>query len=424
MKIMWLVNVKIPLIYRILGESNKTNVGGWLDQVSERIKEEKEHSLSIVYPTNKKEGEEGEYENISYRGVYFEPRAMNAGKLAAEKYIEEFKEMLRVEKPDIIHIHGTEFQHAYFMTEAAKEIGISDCVVISIQGMVGYYAKHYEFGLPWYVKYGRTVKEIILNRCLHTGMKEYLRRGVYEKKAILNVKHIIGRTNWDEGCVKLINPNITYHFCNETLRKAFYGKRWEYEICEPYTIFVSQASYPIKGFHILLRALKLVKQVYPQLKVRVAGPDITQGNIVNGFSYSLYIKSLINKYELRDSIVFVGPQNEIQMRENMLKANVFVSPSTIENSPNSLGEAMIMGVPCITSDVGGVANLLIHNKEGYIYPLDEYYMLAFYIIKIFSESSIAKSLGARAAIHANETHNPDMNYAEMFQIYRRICNER
>ena len=69
------------------------------------------------------------------------------------------------------------------------------------------------------------------------------------------------------------------------------------------------------------------------------------------------------------------------MKERFLKSNVFVSPSTIENSPNSLGEAMLLGIPCISSDVGGVKNLLKHEEEGYVYQTDAPYMLAYYVKK-------------------------------------------
>lgn len=418
MKILWLVNVKLPIIYRASGEENETNVGGWLDQISERLLEE--NSLLIIYPTQNKHGESGKKDKLSYYSIYFESHKMNAGKLNEADCIEVFEKIIKEEKPDVIHVHGTEFQYSYFMTEAAKRVDMIDRLVISIQGMVGFYAEHYEFGIPYVVRYAKTIKEIVLNRSLHAGKIEFVRRGMYEAQAIRNAKYISGRTNWDKGCVSLINPKATYLKCNETLRTAFYTGEWTYEKCEPHSIFVSQATYPVKGFHLLLKALAIVKRDYPDMKVRVAGADITKGNIINGSAYTAYIKRLIKKYDLKENIEFLGSQNVEQMKQNMLRTNVFVSPSTIENSPNSLGEGMILGVPCISSDVGGVTNLMLHNEEGYVYPLDETYMLAYYIMDIFANSEKATTMGQKARKHAKKTHDADMNFSQLVEIYRLI----
>ena len=71
------------------------------------------------------------------------------------------------------------------------------------------------------------------------------------------------------------------------------------------------------------------------------------------------------------------------MCEQYLKANVFVLPSAIENSPNSLGEAMMLGTPTVVSDVGGVKNMIDHEKEGYVYQPDASYMIAYYAGRFF-----------------------------------------
>lgn len=72
------------------------------------------------------------------------------------------------------------------------------------------------------------------------------------------------------------------------------------------------------------------------------------------------------------------------MKERYLKSQVFVLPSSIENSPNSLGEAMLLGVPCIASDVGGVRCLMTHSVEGLIYPADDPRLLAYDICEMFA----------------------------------------
>ena len=108
------------------------------------------------------------------------------------------------------------------------------------------------------------------------------------------------------------------------------------------------------------------------------------------------------------------------MKKRYLSAHVFVSPSSIENSPNSLGEAMLLGVPSVTSDVGGVKNMLEHGKEGYVYPFDEAYMIAYYVSKIFDDDSLATEMSKNAKAHAQITHNREKNLETLLTIYRNI----
>lgn len=418
MKILWLTNVKLPIIYRLSGKKNETIVGGWLDQISEKLIQY--HQLIVCYPTDIINGEKGIIDKLTYYGIYFENKKLRRGTLDENKYVHLLINILQKENPDIIHIHGTEFQYSYFMTKASEKLNMGGRVVISIQGLVSFYARHYLVDLPQYVVHGKTIKEILLREGVYSGYKSYTLRGKAEVKAIQDSHYIIGRTNWDKGCINIINPSAEYFFCNETLRAIFYRDQWKYENCRPYSIFVSQASYPIKGFHIFLKALATVKIRYPDVKVRVAGFDLTKDNWFKGSSYALYIKKLLRQNGLEKNVCFLGPQTADQMKQEMLKANAFVSPSTIENSPNSLGEAMILGVPCISSDVGGVPNLLLHNEEGYIFPLDEVYMLSYYIMELFSNPSRARIMGERARTHALKTHDVDMNFKTLINIYEKI----
>ena len=107
------------------------------------------------------------------------------------------------------------------------------------------------------------------------------------------------------------------------------------------------------------------------------------------------------------------------MKRAFLDANVFVLPSTIENSPNSLGEAMLLGVPCVASHVGGVANML-GPEEGFLYQSTAPYMLAYYIQKVFAMEDATGELGQKAHSHAAVTHDPQTNLLDLLAIYSHL----
>ena len=134
----------------------------------------------------------------------------------------------------------------------------------------------------------------------------------------------------------------------------------------------------------------------------------------------MYLAELARKYHLEDRIDFLGSLSAEQMKAEYLKANVFVLPSTVENSPNSLGEAMLLGVPCVSADVGGVTDLMTPGTEGRVYPGNAPYLMAYHIRELFAMEDTAGILGRAAREHAGRTHNPKINKETLLQIYRQL----
>lgn len=417
MKILWLTNMRLPIVDELLGKKANFFGGGWLSGLLEQIINTS-NDIVLCYPEfEKKETVSGKKDQISFYGVPIDAKKNRLGTCEIDPIKNEFKKILEKEKPNVIHIHGTEFQFAYAMALAAKEENMIERVAVSIQGMTSVYAHHFFGNLPRNYTPARTLKEWIIRDGANDRYNAFIRRGKYETETIKLVKNILGRTRWDYiNCLK-INPDMNYYKANETLRNSFYSSDWMYESCIKHTIFVSQAGTILKSFHMVLDATAIVKEFYPDVQLKVAGPRIIEGNWINGNSFGLFIRKKMQSLKLENNVEFLGPQNELQMKEHMLKSNVFVSASSIENSPNSLGEAMLLGMPCISSDVGGVSDLMRHNEEGYIYPADASEMLAYYIMKVFEDRETAEKCGKKARIHAMDTHNPQQNWNDLWRIY-------
>lgn len=419
MKVLWLTNVQTHRVNEIISKEKKDFFGGgWLDGLSDKLLEHTEFNLHLLFPLYTSDKPmTGSEDNFSFYGFPANGKKLRLGSDNIKDYIQFFTSIIEKLNPDVIHIHGSEFQYCYAMCVAAEKCNLLDKVVISIQGLVSVYAEHMYANIPNLVIYKYTIKELLTKNNVYSTYKAYKKRGRFEIKSLEMVSHVMGRTEWDKACTKLINPECIYHFGNETLRKNFYSGEWQYENSKKHSIFASQGVLPLKGIHILIRAIALLKEKYPNISLRVAGQDITKGNLINGSTYGIYIRRLINKYELQNNVTFIGPQNAEQMKNELLNSNVFVSPSAIENSPNSLGEAMLLGVPCISSDVGGVTDMLNHKKEGFVYPFDAYYMLAHYIDEVFSMGKEVKSITEAAKAHAMKTHNPDANAENVMMMY-------
>lgn len=422
MKILWLINIPLPEASLLLGEK-PSPFGGWLINASKDLSNQRGIELSIAFPSNKAiTFKELKGEKINY--YLFTPIKENDTKVIKENRI--IKIILDNVKPDIVHIYGTEMAHTLAMVNICNKLDIK--TVISIQGLLSIIEKHMFSGLPMYVIYMKTLRNIVRKDSVSGLKKIFVNRGKNEIEALKGTKNIIGRTTWDKACALQANSNANYFHCNETLRDEFYKNQWDLEECEKYSIFLSQGQYPIKGLHFVLEALPLIIEKYPQTKVYISGKDITKTDTVKEklliTYYGKYIRKLIIKFSLERVVVFTGLLDEQQMCRRFLKSHIFVSPSTIENESNSLSEAKILGVPSIASYVGGVTDRIQHNVDGFHYQHDAPYMLAHYICEIFENEDLALKFSKNARECALKLHDRDQNTRRLIEVYNEIASQK
>ena len=99
---------------------------------------------------------------------------------------------------------------------------------------------------------------------------------------------------------------------------------------------------------------------------------------------------------------------------------MFICPSSIENSPNSLGEAQLTGVPCIASYAGGIPDFAA-GGTALLYRFEETEMLAAHVCSVFRDPELAEKLSAAGADAAAKRHDRNAICEEMMRIYREIA---
>lgn len=413
MKIVWLGNIALPAIAE--KESlNTVFVGGWMVGLSKMISACPDISLCYIFDSDK--NRKGSVDGYSYYGVECPTAGLKA---FGKAYEDRLVEILKNEQPDVIHIWGTETPHSFAMVNAAESIGMLSRVVISIQGMVSAYSRHYCAFLRHSISSGYRGKDFLQGNLLKRA-RIFEKKGKLEIEAIKRVKHVIGRTDWDHALTTSINPSVKYHFNNEMLRDEFYSGKWDIGSCEKHSIFCSQAHYPIKGLHLMLEALLEIKKIYPDVKLYIGGKDYYKTKSYLRSKYEEYIIQYINKNSLTDNVIFTGNLNSAEMKRRYLASHVFVSPSSIENSPNSVCEAMLLGVPVVSSYVGGVGNLIDHGVNGYHYQADAPYMLAYYIKQLFSNDDTCTLISEKAITTASQRHHRETIVSDLINIYLKI----
>ena len=309
-------------------------------------------------------------------------------------------------KPDIIHVHGSESLYGLI----AKETSIP--VVISIQGILTVYEMFYFEGFTYKDKFNDIFSAKFIKGAGIVHKYLTMRKSAHrERQIIKNCKYFIGRTEFDKSFVSLTNANSRYYHCDEVLRPFFYSADWAPKSLGLLIIYcISSIPVPYKGLDCLLNACNILKyNGFSNIQLRISG-QIQKSDIWGA------IKRKIEKLNLKKEVIWLGKSSAETIVSELENANVFVLPSYIENSPNSLGEAMLVGVPSIASYVGGVSSMILHGKDGLLFPSGDSYSLAGMIAKVLRDPSLARTLSDNAKINARKRHDPKTIVSTMMSI--------
>ena len=411
MRILWIVNMLLPEIAENLGRKVGAS-GTWLTSLSKELSEEPDVELAIAC-VNGNEFIDKTVGKIRYFCIPGNGKTMLFYHPKLIKYWDMIEEAFT---PDIVHFHGTEYTHGISYLRKYKD----KKKVLTIQGIIDKTSKYHWGGLPLSVllRY-RTLKE-----CLHfNGMierKAVARRNVkYENEYIKNISYATGRTDWDKFYMQSLNPKIEYFRCYYDLREEFYSApKWNIENIKRNTIYAStSAQVPMKGGHIVIEALNIVKRTVPDVKVVFLAAKQKDGMLVPTSGYTKYILRLIDKYGLRDNVEFVGSQNTKGVIDLMLGSHITLVPSAIENASATLREAMHLGAPCVASFRGGMVELIENGTSGLYYDYDQYEFLAGQLLKVLSDDELANKLSKNAIIRSSVWHDKEKNVADMKAVY-------
>ncbi|GAB3894588.1 hypothetical protein GCM10028825_37230 [Spirosoma agri] len=231
---------------------------------------------------------------------------------------------------DLMHIHGAEQQ--YHVMGSAIDLP----KVLSAQGFVTEYYRH-------------------LSKRPEYRHLSWLVAGYYEKRYMSSVKHFICRTHWDKSIIRNLHPKAIVHHNWEMIRPEFYTAMKSSTSERNAVLFVGGINY-IKGIR---EALQTVDQLRKTLPIRF---------IVTGSGRKEDLLEMVTALGLKnvraEDIEHRGMLSAAQLWETYHDAFCLLHPSYIDNSPNSVCEAQLAGLPVVASDVGGVASLVESHKTG------------------------------------------------------------
>jgi len=213
--------------------------------------------------------------------------------------IAAWNNLIEAEKPDLIQVWGTEFTHGL----CALRVATNTPSVIYMQGYLGSIARYYQAGIPQNeLKKTITIRDFLKRDSILQQQKKYYKSAKKEAEMLQLSGAIISENEWCNANIRSIVPDVKVYSCPLSINKVFADYHWDITKIERHSVICNASGYTIKGLHILLRAIALLKNTIPDIKLYVPGdPVVSDGSLkwlLRKRGYTKYIENLIKELKI------------------------------------------------------------------------------------------------------------------------------
>lgn len=421
MRILWLS--KTPGLYPFPANGSGYNGGGWISSLQQLLEGDEDVDLAIAFISSSNL-QYKTIDNFSYYPIQKTPESIfnkfkkyytRKNLLNEREYVNDVSEIISHFRPDVIHIFG-------FENDMANIIGSTNIpIVIHLQGLMCACANAYwpidvnDKSFTWPI----TIRETFI-RNGYSYEKAYIEaRAEREKKLFSRISNVMGRTSWDRAISNIYSPNAIYYHVNEVLRPEFYINAgiWKYTSTSPIKIVSTISDVTYKGLDVILKTANLLTN-YLGLSI--------EWDVVGVSKNTRIVKFFERKLKVSGEAIgvkYCGIYTPSELTSLLASSCVYVHPSYIDNSPNSVCEAQMLGVPVIASNVGGVCSLVEHGVTGLLAPANDPYSFASYIKQIHEDKSLAETISSNSVEVSLKRHNKEDILQSLKEAYRTIANK-
>lgn len=417
MRILWFTNNST--LYQ--NSSHYYHGCGWEESLGRLIKDEEGIDFAFSF-FHKEDGEKITKNNITYYPILQKVHKINP----IRKLIRNWKGIIKIDdlqkdvekvisdfNPDLIQVFGTEGPFSVVQNYTNVP------VLYHIQGIINPCLNTYlpvnQSKFNFHFSYNYLLKTIKGNNPAFDLLR-FKNQAHREKNVLKKAKYVMGRTHWDKLVVKLFNPNVQYFHVDEVLRPAFYkiSPFVKLKRNKQFKIISTLSETVYKGIDVVLKTAKLLKEC--------ANIDFTW-EIIGVEKSSKLLKHFekTEKINHRDVNVFCSgkkkPQEIIHLIQN---ADVYIHPSYIDNSPNSVCEAQMLGIPVIACNVGGVSTIIQDKKTGILVPSNGVFELAHSIKELEEDKDLRDRIGKQAHLEASLRHDREKILFDLMEVYAQV----
>ncbi len=417
MRILFLSNNYQDSLAKI--NSNALTRCSWIDAMLDGLVKYEKIKIALAFPVNSKVIQKGQDKQIQIYGLP-DVRERNIFRKAyanlthAPESISKndfIPEVINDFSPDIIQIFGSENPFGLIISQQEKP------VIIHIQGFLTIWHKKWFTGISKLdqLRYAR-LKDLLLMHGVLNEFYTFGKRAEREREILKKCRYFIGRTGFDKRINALLSPDSTYFHCEEFIRKEFFETQWEKPLGKVVKCISILKGTSYKGIDLLVEAFSILKEYTSySFEIRICG--VSEKEDIIGIIKKRF-KREFNKIDIK----FLGKLSTDKLIEELIDSNFYINPSYIENSPNSICEAMVLGMPVISTNVGGISSLITDEVDGLLVQEREPYSMAGAIIELVNDYSFATSLGKNARKRSMQRHNPTAIADRLIEIYDAILS--
>lgn len=409
MRVLWFANTPGLSQHRFNG---KSVAGGWLSSLQAEIEKSPDCQLGYVFYSDQ-QSEPFEFNNTRYfpvrrMGHHKRKRLLHriTGKTEYNENVGRFLKVIEMFEPDIINVHGTENSFGLIQHHIS-----SIPVAVTIQGNLTVYTKKYFSGISMPGLLSRLASGNPFSRM---DYKQFVKRSLIEQEILKKAKYIFGRTDWDRRISLVLAPGASYFHAEEIMRPAFYEMKWKAPKNTKPVFFTTSSHSWYKGFETIVETASLLAKNNFPFTWQVAGLKENDPLVK-----LIKKKQGIGRLE-EIHISLLGQLTEKELAGSMTGADIYVQVSHIENSPNSICEAMLLGMPIIASFAGGTSALLKDKETGILVQDGDPFALAGALIEMTRTPENAMAMAEKAYCVAHKRHNKQDIASQLLADYQRI----
>ncbi len=182
----------------------------------------------------------------------------------------------------------------------------------------------------------------------------------------------------------------------------------------------NKPNYDNKNYFLYVGRLSKEKGIITLLNAMKNLPDIELHIVGNGEEEE-NIKNEISRLNLKN-IKLLGYRSGKDLNNEYKNCIAGIVPSTaFEMFGLIIIEAFRYGKPVIGTNIGGIAKIIGHNKNGILFPVDDSKKLAEEIKKLYDNPELVKELGKNARHKVENKYSPDVHYEKLMNIYNRAA---
>lgn len=382
---------------------SSSGTGGWLKSLDKAIQDKVELHVAFYdrhYPTEFTVGKATYHQLAPLEKKSLIKRRIQL-LLGKNPDVSRWIDLINKVTPDIIHIHGTEKPWILLANHTDKP------VLLSIQAILTVMNHKYFSGI--------CRNEIPLGSSYVKAFKDFVKEGKIERKNLKYVKYVMGRTAWDKRVYSVLAPHAEYFVGGEILRDGFYQTQWHAHDRSDNKVIVhsTTGSLLFKGLETLCGAVTALNKAGVDVEWRVAG-------IAEGSEFVRIVQKKLGANYPRTGLKLLGSLNEADLIARMLEADVYVSPSHQDNSPNALCEATLMGMPCVATFAGGTGSILQDGESGIIVQDGDPWAMAGAVLELANNKSLALQYAGKARDIAIKRHDKEKIVEQVMASYNDI----